>query len=130
MLNVLSGGVTDHVIETEDIIQKTLTLDQMTLQAGEYSNEIIVDLSEVLDGEVQILSTQFASTGNSYLNICTNTFTSSTKTFRWSARNLSNAPITFTPTILIVAKKLGGGVTLKRLLSKIKHFFHREEVLA
>ena len=109
MLNVLSGGVTDHVIETEDIIQKTLTLDQMTLQAGEYSNEIIVDLSEVLDGEVQILSTQFASTGNSYLNICINTFTSSTKTFRWSARNLSNAPITFAPTILIVAKKLGGG---------------------
>ena len=60
MLNVLSGGVTDNVIETEDIIQKTLTLNQMTLQAGEYSNEIVVDLSEVLNGEVQILSTQFA----------------------------------------------------------------------
>lgn len=147
MLNVLSGGVTDRLVKDTDYQKqilsykpgKNLVISDVTISADTKTASVSLTLPFFVD---TIPSISFKEcyivpydTGiwNAVKSVSNVQVSNNIVIFDVSIESAADINASH---YFLVRNNYGeltltwGGVTLKGLLSKIKHFFHREEVLA
>ena len=149
MLNVLSGGVTDRLVKDTDYKKQVLSYkgsESIYLcRAVKQNNrdlQITFQLPFLVDEIPEIsLKNCFVSrdedniwhraslSSNPSIMVSNNTLQFKVEADEDIA-NIGSYYFLIQGTVGELTLTWGGGVTLKRLFHKIKHFFHREEVLA